>query len=83
MYARYLHVLLLSFCLVEQCSGKKASTAARSAENCREMMERADADENDGVSYDEFVEWLERNDPGPSHRKTIATPQENHGKMVV
>lgn len=37
---------------------------ARSAENCREMMERADADENDGVSYDEFVEWLERNDPG-------------------
>ena len=37
---------------------------ARSAENCREMMERADADENDGVSYNEFVEWLERNDPG-------------------
>ena len=36
----------------------------RSADDCRAMMERADADENDGVSYEEFVDWLERNDPG-------------------
>lgn len=42
-----------------------------SAEDCREMMERADADENDDVSYDEFVEWLERNDPGALEKSLL------------
>ena len=52
----------------------------RSAEDGREMMERADADENGGVSYDEFVEWLERNNPG-DEKPTMTDGWDIEGKL--
>eukprot|EP00913_Durusdinium_trenchii_P021470 g20178.t1 len=52
-----------------------------SAEDGREMMERADADENGGVSYDEFVEWLERNNPG-DEKPTMTDGWDIEGKFV-